>query len=292
MADPLAQRIVVSSPGSRASSSATGDQHAAAMAFDRRAARAAAPGPCRRAFRRTVQASRSYAACTLASAATITTADVRPVDLFDPALGDDRARPGFSRKIARKIASNAFRSRVASPGIVAPACGVREPRDAHRDPSPHAQARPPQRRGQRRRSAAARAVMRPASSLPTSLSSATIATRRAHDFSASSIILRWRSLSAIRCRAAASADSRRRRWPACGIRERREKGAAGSSLSACPRLELPSDGERMSWRRPLATDERSTVVSAVSLVLTCENSFRRSPHGGKATARPDRRRLF
>ena len=41
----------------------------------------------------------------------------------------------------------------------------------------------------------ARASTTPASSLPISLSSATIATSRAHDFSASSIILRCRSLS-------------------------------------------------------------------------------------------------
>ena len=44
------------------------------------------------------------------------------------------------------------------------------------------------------RAAAARSLIAPLSSLPISLSSATIATSRAHDFSASSIIRRCRSL--------------------------------------------------------------------------------------------------
>ena len=202
----------------------------------RRASGSARPRPPR--FSSNGAGSRSYAACTLLSSATTTTASWPPSRSRAGARRPRSHGPGFSRRIARKIASNAVRSRVASPVMRAPSDGPRSFECTSRSSasctssatSATSENSSTGCRAQRDDAAVELADRRSARR--------SSATSRAHDFSASSIILRCRSLSGGSCRAAASAGSRRRRWPACGTRERRARSAADRDCQMSPRDQL------------------------------------------------------
>ena len=118
---------------------------------------------------------------------------------------------GCSRRTARKIAANAAAKPRCDRRSSARRRLRRERPAGPRDPPPRAHRRPLRRRAANRSNGSVVDGGRARVELAqTSLSSAISATSRAHDFSASSIILRCRSLSGDRRRAAASAGSRRR----------------------------------------------------------------------------------
>src|SRR3954469_5793934 len=139
--------------------------------------------------------SRPYASCTQPSSATISTAAEWPSRLSRRRSATTTAGPGFSRRIARKIASSADPNRAASPVINAPADG---PMSLSRTSRSEASCTSSSTFSitENRSTGCCASLIAPLSSFPTSLSSAMIATSRAHDFSASSIIRRCRSLIA------------------------------------------------------------------------------------------------
>ena len=138
----------------------------------------------------------SYACCTVAARDTMTIAQLRPSRVSRRRSATTVAGPGFSRKnrskdrVERRAQSRRRRRRSSRP--------TSEPRtrDARRDPCPPAQARPLLPIIAKTSTGCRPSAIAPLSSFPRSLNSATIATSRAHDFSASSTIRRCRSLSA------------------------------------------------------------------------------------------------
>ena len=138
-----------------------GDQMPSAVAFDDAARERQRQAEAAALFVERHPGARRMPPVRSPSSATTTTAGASAVHVSRRRSATTVAGPACSRRIARKIASNAVRRRVGVARVIGAPSVARELPDARRDPSPHAHARPLPRRARTRRTAALRELDEP-----------------------------------------------------------------------------------------------------------------------------------